>query len=66
MQNLIESINELSALLPDDVDMIEHNPDEGQSFFCCGELTNLNVGHVNHSDGCWFVKLRNALADVSS
>lgn len=47
--------------LPDDVDMIEHNPDEGMRFFCCGADTSLDYGRQNHAAGCWYVALRAAV-----
>lgn len=46
--------------LPDDVDMIEHNPDEGQRFFCCGAETHLNLGKMEHARDCWYVAVRDA------
>jgi hypothetical protein len=56
----------LAALcgLPDDIDMIEHNPDEGESFFCCKEPTHLNMGKVSHAPGCWYARLRAAAKAV--
>lgn len=48
--------------LPDDEDMIEHNPDEGQRYLCCGAETHLNMGRMEHASDCWFVQLRAALS----
>lgn len=48
--------------LPQDVDMVEHNPDEGQSFFCCGSSTSINYGKLDHAPGCWYVAARAAIA----
>jgi hypothetical protein len=54
---------EALAILPNDSDMIEHNPDEGPSYFCCGGLVTYNIHRSRgsgrkHEDGCWYVKLR--------
>ncbi len=66
----------LTALreLPEDVDMIEHNPDDGPRYHCCGNEVRFHVhptrwpagsesreGRV-HGRGCWYVQLVDALA----
>lgn len=54
---------EALSLLPDDSDMIEHNPDEGPRYFCCGGDVSYNVhpsrgSGRRHEKDCWYVKLR--------
>ncbi|MGH8074237.1 MAG: hypothetical protein ACREO4_09205 [Lysobacter sp.] len=58
--------------MPDDVDMIEHNPDEGARYFCCGREVSFNVhpsrwpaGSIQgrtHAGDCWYTAARAALA----
>lgn len=50
--------------IPDDVDMIEHNPDEGTSYFCCGASVAFHPPKRNHAEGCWYVRLCGAVARV--
>ena len=52
-------------LLPDEGDMIEHNPDEGMSLYCCGgevQMVWRGDDRVKHAAGCWHVAARAALA----
>lgn len=62
IETLLEQRDELLAALErmprDDVGMVEHNPDEGESFFCCGAETSVNHGRLNHKPGCWYANLR--------
>ena len=66
MKTTTEKLADALRLLPGDVDMVEHNPDEGQSFFCCGKPTNLNMGKLDHARGCWFVAMQDALAEYDA
>jgi hypothetical protein len=56
-----ELVEALSGL-PDDVDMVDCNPEEPQAFFCCGARTSINHGRMTHAQGCWYSKTRAALA----
>jgi hypothetical protein len=57
----------LAALrnLPDEHEMIEHNPDEGMRLFCCGgTIEHVWGGNdlLRHKTTCWFMALKQALA----
>lgn len=47
-------------LLPDEIDMIEHNPDEGPHMFCCGRevLRGFNDLLITHDEDCWYARMR--------
>lgn len=71
-QALLAQLSELrgtvARLLPDDSDMIEHNPDEGMRMFCCGgEVVHVWGGNdrCEHATGCWYVAL-GSLAALSA
>ena len=55
----------LQGLPSDDADMIVHNPEEGAYFFCCGVETYALIGKMQHAPGCWYVKLRAAIAKAT-
>lgn len=60
-----ERLAEALALLPDEHDMIEHNPDEGPRMFCCWQEVKLRGFHdylITHDKGCWYAQMR-ALRD---
>lgn len=74
MDNINNRLSDALRALPDDHDMIEHNPDEGARYFCCGQDVSFNVhpsrwkegsehiGGRTHAAGCWYVEAREALA----
>lgn len=64
LEGQVATLREALADLPDDFAMIEHNPDEGESFYCCGAETRVNVGLLQHKPGCWYVAARAALAST--
>jgi hypothetical protein len=51
---------EALALLPDEIDMIEHNPDEGPRMFCCGRkvLHGFHGPLITHNEDCWYAQMR--------
>ena len=59
----IARLREALAGLPDDIDMIEHNPEEGASYFCCGQPVAFGFDKRtgSHIAGCWYVTARTAL-----
>lgn len=60
-----ERLAEALALLPDEIDMIENNPDEGMLMSCCGREVKSRGIHdllITHDKGCWYVSMR-ALRD---
>ena len=62
--NTSELAASLLALLPDESDMVEHNPDEGPRMFCCGaeRVYSLGSGYgAKHLQGCWYVAMRDTL-----
>lgn len=53
--------------LPDDADMIEHNPDEGTRYFCCGTSVAFHPfppSMRQHAPGCWYAAARSAITKV--
>ena len=57
----IEALREALALLPDEHDMIEHNPDEGPRTFCCWQEVKLRGLHdylITHDKDCWYARMR--------
>lgn len=70
---MIKLAETVAANLPSDVDMIEHNPDEGSRYFCCGRDVSFHVhpsrwppgsesreGRV-HAPDCWYMAIQAAL-----
>lgn len=60
-----EKLVEALALLPDEIEMVEHNPDEGPITFCCGREVKhrgLHDLHITHDKDCWYVRM-SALRD---
>lgn len=56
-----ERLEEALALLPNEHDMIEHNPDEGPRMFCCGREVKfdwLNGPIRTHDEECWYARMR--------
>ena len=56
-----DALREALALLPDEHDMIEHNPDEGPRTFCCWQEIKLRGLHdylITHDEGCWYARMR--------
>lgn len=47
---------------PSDEDLVEHNPDEGESLHCCGGRSHTNMGRFEHRADCWVLRLRAAAA----
>lgn len=47
-------------LLPDEFDMIEHNPEEGPRMFCCGRevLYGYHGTIITHDEDCWYARMR--------
>src|SRR5690606_20782643 len=55
--------------LPEDIDMVEDNPDDGPRYFCCGREVRFNVhpsrwppgtqltSGRQHAGDCWYVRL---------
>lgn len=60
-----DKLAEALALLPDEIAMVEHNPDDGPLMFCCGREVN-DLGPrgllITHDGGCWYARMR-ALRD---
>lgn len=64
----IAKLIEAGVNIPDDSGMIEHNPDEGMSLFCCGgEVRHVWSGsdRVIHAADCWYIALRMAFASIA-
>lgn len=56
-----ERLAEALALLPDEIVMVEHNPDGAPRMFCCGrkvKLTWLHDLEPTHNEGCWYARMR--------
>lgn len=56
-----DALREALALLPDEHDMIEHNPDEGPRTFCCWQEIKLRGLHdylITHDKDCWYARMR--------
>lgn len=47
-------------LLPNEIDMIEHNPEEGPRMFCCGRevFRRFNDLLITHDEDCWYARMR--------
>ena len=47
-------------LLPDETEMIEHNPDEGPRMFCCGRevIRGYYDTRITHDKDCWYAQMR--------
>lgn len=66
LARLIQALNNL----PEDSDMIEHNPDDGPSYHCCGQSVQFHIhpsrwqpGSIEgrmHGKDCWYVELQTA------
>jgi hypothetical protein len=58
----------LAALrgLPEDIDMFEHNPEDGPSYFCCGSPVSFGFhGRTGkHGTECWYVAAQAAIAGL--
>lgn len=61
---LLEDVRAVLADVPDEGDMIEHNPDEGMRAFCCGGDVNRTYATgggwnytLRHESDCWYVRL---------
>lgn len=61
-----ERLREALALLPDEHDMIEHNPDEGPRMACCWREVQVQFhGPVRtHDEDCWYARMRALLSAV--
>lgn len=56
-----ERLAEALSLLPDEIGMIEHNPDEGMYMSCCGrEVKSRGLYDLlmSHDDDCWYVRMQ--------
>lgn len=56
-----ERMAEALALLPDDIGMIEHSPEEGPFMFCCGREVTYDRLHgpvCTHDEDCWYAQMR--------
>lgn len=57
---LLDDVRAVLTDVPGEFDMIEHNPDEGVSLFCCGGAVQ-RAGHsgftLHHTADCWYVRL---------
>lgn len=56
-----ERLAEALALLPDEIEMVEHNPYGGPLMFCCGQRVTSSGLHdlrINHDKECWYAQMR--------
>lgn len=68
MNTLTDKLAAALRGLPDEYDMIEHNPDEGPRLFCCGGAVaqTLRSTTRKHAPDCWYVRVREALAEYDA
>jgi len=62
-----ERLAEALALLPDEIVMVEHNPDGAPRMFCCGREVKLSWLHdlqPTHNEECWYARMR-AMRDAA-
>lgn len=63
----LSSLLDAIRAIPSDAEMVEHNPDEGPRYFCCGNEVSFHIhpsrwapGSIEgrtHASDCWYVRL---------